>query len=108
MDHSGRAVTSHEPLSRRSIHPAGPTMQVYGRRHSSAPANDLADRRRVLQSPFGPERVKTAGNLQRRVLANIAFEAFAVVSNQLDDAHGPVLGQTKLLTVIAFRPNEAL
>src|SRR5215467_8012850 len=49
-----------------------------------------ADRRSVLQAALVPELVQPAGKAQRRLQADIALEAFAVIADILDDVVGPV------------------
>src|SRR4051795_8813504 len=46
-----------------------------------------ADRDAVLQTALYPERVKAALDLERRTLADVALEDFAVVAHVLDDPH---------------------
>src|SRR5690606_32344749 len=48
-----------------------------------------ADRKRVHQAAFCPECVEAALDLQGAALPDIAFEAFAVVADLLDDVVGP-------------------
>ena len=63
------------------------TRQVFAERRRY-----LANRRSVLQTALGPQRVQPAHDFQRRALADIAFEAFAVIANMLDYAIRPIVG----------------
>src|SRR5262249_3146270 len=67
-----------------------------------------ADRRRVLDAALGPERVEAALDLERRALADVALEHFAVVAHVFDDARGPILGQPELFAVIALGADKLL
>src|ERR1700738_5684140 len=62
----------------------------------------LPYRRRVLNPAGAPELVEAARNFQLRFRSDIAVVDFAVIADVADDAHGPVLGQPKLMAVIAF------
>src|ERR1700719_2417640 len=61
-----------------------------------------AERRPVLQAALGPQRVETAHDLQRRTLADVAFENFAVIADVLDDAIDPVVGEPERLAVLTL------
>src|SRR5262245_40394657 len=76
--------------------------------HDEARGLPSPDRRRVLQAALGPQRVGAARDLQRRALADVAVEYLRVVSDVLDRAVGPVLGQAELLAVIPLGAEEAL
>src|SRR5450755_1425332 len=65
-------------------------------------ATESADRRRVLNAPLGPQRIEAARDLERGPRADIAVEHVAVISHQLDDAQGPILGEPETLTEIIF------
>src|SRR3984893_18684755 len=66
----------------------------------------LPYRRRVLNPAGAPELVEAARNFQLRFRSDIAVVDFAVIADVADDAHGPVLGQPKLLAVIAFGADQ--
>src|SRR5690606_5734137 len=68
----------------------------------------LADRSGVLQTAIGPQRIEAALKTNVGVHANIAFERFAVVTDQLDDLVGPVLGQSDRGTEVAFNAEQTL
>ena len=71
-------------------------------------ATFLPYRRRVLQAALGPQRVKTAFDLEWRVFAHVAFEHLAIVADVLDDTHYPVLGEPELFAVIALGVDQLL
>src|SRR5581483_3000744 len=70
-------------------------------------AEQSADRRRVLDSALVPELVQSASDLQPGAGADIAIERLAVVTDRLDDAVEPVLGQPELFAEIAVDPKGA-
>src|SRR5580704_10749615 len=65
-------------------------------------------RNRVHQAAVGPQRVLAALELERRVDANIALEALAVVPDLLDDVVHPLLVDTDGLAVAWRDAQEAL
>src|SRR5215831_16674378 len=67
-----------------------------------------ADRRCVLQPALGPQCVQSARDLERRALADVALEHLAVISDMLDDAIHPILGQAELLAERTLDPEQAL
>src|SRR5689334_5452091 len=66
-----------------------------------------ADGRSVLQTALVPQLVQAAGQAQRRLQADIALEAFAVVADLLDDVIGPVLGHAHHLAHVVFHAQHA-
>src|SRR6185295_140203 len=61
-----------------------------------------ADWRRILQPALAPEFVEAASEPERRLLADVAFEALAVIADLLDDVVGPVLREPSHLTHLVF------
>src|SRR3954452_18108479 len=101
-----------QPIFHPTFSPHASTVTKKAGWHATRPpAFDLfvsADRRRVLEATFGPQRVEAARDLQRRALPDVLLEDLAVISDMLDDPVAPVLGQPELLAVIAFGPEQAL
>src|SRR5262245_54818429 len=67
----------------------------------------LADRRRVLQAAFVPQRVLAACDLELAAFAQIALEDLAVISDVLDDLVGPVIGEADAGSEIALFAKQA-
>src|SRR5438270_9855688 len=67
----------------------------------------LTHRRCVHDAALGPQRVEAAGDLERRALADVALERLAVVTDVLDDAVDPVLGQAELLAERVLHAEQA-
>src|ERR1043166_694503 len=84
---------------RVACHPAWPSLI------STLPS---ADRRGVLKPALGPEPVQATCDLERRALPDVLLEDLAIVPDMLDDAIGPVLGQSELLAVVPFSAEQAL
>src|SRR6185295_7378677 len=66
-----------------------------------------ADWRRILQPALAPEFVEAASEPERRLLADVAFEALAVIADLLDDVVGPVLREPSHLTHLVFDAEHA-
>src|SRR5258708_30665182 len=67
-----------------------------------------ADRRGVLQSALLPECIQATLDFERRVLAHVALEGFAVIADQLDDVVGPIVLEPEGLAEITFAAQQAL
>src|SRR5476649_804104 len=68
----------------------------------------LADWRRVLQAAFLPQLVQAAVDLEDRARADIALEALAVVTDQLDDVVDPLLVEPERLAHARGDAEDAL
>src|SRR5471030_2805217 len=68
----------------------------------------LADRRRVLQAAVLPQSVQAAVDLEHRARADIALEALAVVTDQLDDVVDPLLVEPERLAHARGDAEDAL
>src|SRR5476649_798285 len=77
------------------------------RSRKKASSEDLLERRREQQAALGPELVAAALQLERRAHADGALEAFAVVSDLLDDVVGPVVGEAHHLAELALDAQDA-
>src|SRR6266702_331805 len=66
------------------------------------------DGRRILDAALVPEPVEAAADAELRSGSHIALERFAVIADELDDAHDPVLGQTELLAEGSFGSHQSL
>src|SRR3954463_7877916 len=100
-----------QPIFHPTFSPHASTVTKKAGWHATRPpAFDLfvsADRRRVLEATFGPQRVEAARDLERRALPDILLEHLAVISDVLDDAISPILGQPELLAVVTFGTEQA-
>src|ERR1051326_3039882 len=65
-----------------------------------------AHRQPVLQAALGPQRIEPARDLERRALAYIAIETLTVIADVLDDAVGPIVGQSERLPELAFNAKQ--
>src|SRR5262249_57911650 len=72
------------------------------------PALPSADRWRVLDSALVPEVVQAAGDRELGAGADVTVEGLAVISDMLDDADHPVLGEAELFAEIAVTAEHAL
>src|SRR5206468_4401734 len=69
-------------------------------------AEQSADRWCVLHTSLVPQRIEAAGDFERRPLADITLERFAVIPNLLDDPVDPILGQSELLAEISLSAEQ--
>src|SRR3954468_8905458 len=67
-----------------------------------------ADRWGVLDAALVPQRIDAAGDLQRRAVADVAVEDFAVVTERLDDVIGPVVAEADALAEGAVGAEQTL
>src|SRR5208282_312945 len=65
-----------------------------------------ANRRPVLQTALRPQCVEAAHDLQRRALADVALETFAVIADVLDDAVRPIVGEAERFTILALAAEQ--
>src|SRR6476660_4022538 len=77
------------------------------RQAASAPITS-AQRRGVHQAALGPQVVDAARQRHRRLRPEVAFEAFAVVADLLDDPVGPCGIETEELAGVLRDAEEAL
>src|SRR5688572_27117604 len=71
-------------------------------------APSLPDRRGVLQAALGPQLVQAAVDLERRLRAEVAVEALAVVTDLLDDGVDPLLVDPQRLAHAGRDAEDAL
>src|SRR6267142_6822392 len=90
-----RPAASVERVRCPSARPA-PLAAVMAGHDEPGIAHVSTNRRRVLDTPLGPQPVETAADAELRAWPDVAIEALAVVADLLDDAHHPVLGQAEL------------
>src|SRR4029450_10535132 len=69
---------------------------------------ELPNRRGVLQAALGPELVQATVDLEQGVLADIAVEALAVVTDLLDDVVDPLLVDAERLAHARRDTEDAL
>src|SRR5690554_1620793 len=80
----------------------------YVKRVTAYPARRCsANRRSVLNTPIGPQRIETPFDLQRRVHANIALEALTVIAYLLDDVVSPVSLKLHGFAIVAVLAQQA-
>ena len=60
-----------------------------------------------MQAAFAPQRVQAARDLDGRALPHIALEDLPVVADMLDDAIGPVVGESEPFTEVPLDAQQA-